>query len=241
MKRKLLLLGFMLFACASFAQKSNTPYDFPVKPGSEKWQSFKTVDDMYAACQIPADVLSNLSTAALIQTCLRYPASSILLIHGSPQLSFDEWKQHFNGIAALLARKDAPAQLLEFYKTVDVKGYTKFKTEIEKGGYTFLLMMIDAIIVQDEIVGKMDLAQKKQLLSKTMSNYNAIAADNLYGFVNHASTGRIIVKLAAALGDEATRSMISSKSMQEFVATGSVADQEAFSQVINRARAISGQ
>lgn len=241
MKRKLLLLGFMLFACAAFAQKSNAPYNFPVKPGSEKWESFKTVSDMYAACQVPADVLSNLSTAALIQTCLHYPASSILLIHATPQMSFDEWKQHFNGVAALLARKDAPAQLLEFYKTVDVKGYRQFRTEIEKGGYTFLLMMIDAIVVQDEIVGKMDAAQKKQLLAITLSNYNAITADNLYGFVNHASTGRIIVKLAAALGDEATRSMTSSKSMQEFVATGAVADQEAFSQVINKARTIAGQ
>ena len=241
MKRKLLLLGFMLFACIAFAQKSNTAYDFPVKPGSEKWQSFKSVDDMYTACQVPADVLSNLSTAALIQTCLRYPASSILMIHATPQMSFNEWKQHFNGIAALLTRKDAPAQLLAFYKTVDVKGYRQFRTEIEKGGYTFLLMMIDAIIVQDEIVGKMDAAQKKQLLAITLSNYDLISTDNLYGFINHASTGRIILKLAEALGDEATRSMISSKSIQQFVATGAVADQEAFSEAINKARSIAGK
>src|SRR5215212_3114685 len=130
MKRKILLLGFMLFACASFAQQSNIPYNFPVKPGSEKWQSFKTVDDMYAACQVPQDVLAKLSTAALIQTCLNYPASTILLVHSTPQLSFDEWKQHFNGISALLKRKDAPARLLEFYNTVDVKGYRRFKTDI---------------------------------------------------------------------------------------------------------------
>lgn len=238
MKRKLLLLGFMLWACASLAQQSNAPYDFPIKPGSQEWQSFKTVDDMYAACQVPPDVLAKLSTSALIQTCLRYPASTILLIHGTPQLSFDEWKQNFNGITALLQRRDAPVRLLELYRTVDVKGHNQFKTETQKAQHTFLLMMMDAILVQDEIINKMGPAQKMQLLNRALSNYNAIAADSLYGFVNHASTGRIIVKLAAALGDESTRSMTSSKPMQEFVATGMLTDREAFFQVINKARGI---
>ena len=238
MKRKLLFLGLLFLACVTFAQQRTAPYDFPVKPGTEKWESFKSVEDMYAACQVPADVLSSLSTAALIQTCARYPVSTIMLVNSTPQMSFDQWKQHFNGLAELLKRKDAPSQLLDFYKTVDVKGYRQLRTEVEKGGYTFLLLMIDAIIVQEEIVGRMDAAQKKQLLSLTLSNYNAIATDDLYGFVNHTSTGRIIVKLAAALGDNATRSMTSSASMQNFVATGMLGDRDTFFQVIEKARTI---
>ncbi|MGB8190914.1 MAG: hypothetical protein WCF67_03290 [Chitinophagaceae bacterium] len=238
MKKKGLLIGFMLLACASFAQQSNTPYDFPVKPGSEKWQSFKSVDEMYAACQIPSDVLSKLTTAALIQTCLNYPASTILLLQNTPQMSFGEWKQHFNGITALLARKDAPAKLLDHYKAFDVKGYTRLRTEIEKGQYTFLVMMIDAIVVQEEIIGKMETAQKRQLLNKTLSNYNLIASDPLFGFVNQASTGRIIVKLAAALGDTSTKAMTATQPMQEFVATGLLQDREAMMQIIGKARAI---
>ena len=241
MKKELLFLGLMFWACASFAQKNNTPYDFPVKPGSQQWQSFKSVDDMYAACQVPQNVLSNLSTAALIQTCLHYPANAVLFLHNTPQMSFDVWKRNFNGITTLLMRNDAPARLLEFYNTVDVKGYTQFKTDVEKGQYTFFLMMIDGIIVQEEIINKMDATQKKQLLNKTLSNYNAIAGDELYGFVNHASVGRIIVKLAAALGDEATRSMTSSKSMQQFVATGMLTDREVFLQVIDKAKAIAAK
>jgi len=196
---------------------------------------------MYAACQIPPDVLTKLSTAALIQTCLQYPASTVLLIHSTPQMSFDRWKQSFNGIAELLTRRDAPARLLDLYKTVDVKGHRQLRTEIEKGQYTFFVMMIDAILVQDEIIGNMEPAEKRQLLSKTLSNFNAIATDSLYGFVNQASTGRIIVKLAAALGDQATRSMTSSKPMQEFAATGMLTDREAFFRVINKARTIAAK
>ena len=232
-------MGFLLFACATFAQQSNTPYDFPVKPGSQKWESFKSVEDMYAACQVPADVLNKLSTTALIQTCLNYPASVVLFMHSTPQMSFDEWKQHFNGIGTLVTRSDAAPRLLDYYKTVDVKGYRKFATEIEKGQYTFLLMTIDMILAQEDIISKMDLAQKRQLLNLALSNYNSITTDDLYGFVNHASTGRIIVKLAASLGDNATKSIASTKSMQEFVTTGSLGDRETFAKVINKARTIS--
>ena len=41
---------------------------------------------------------------ALIQTCLNYPASAVLLIHNTPQLGFNDWKLHFNGIQELLKR-----------------------------------------------------------------------------------------------------------------------------------------
>lgn len=231
----------MLFACASFAQQSNTPYYFPIKPGSEKWQAFKTPDDMYAACQIPPDVLANLSTAALIQTCLNYPAPLVLFLNNTPQMSFDRWKGNFNGIPALLARRDAPARLLDIYNAYDVKRYRKLRTDNEKGEYRFLRMTMEAIIVQDDIIGNMEPAQKKQLLIKALANLDAIAADAEYGFIHLASTARIIVKLSAALGDEATRSVISSESMQHFIATGMVTDREAFSGAIDKARAIAGK
>jgi hypothetical protein len=239
MKKKGLLLGFMLLACAAFAQQSNTPYEFPVKPGSTQWQSFKTVEDMYAACQIPPNVLTRLSTTALIQTCLQYPAWTTLLIHTTPQLGFEEWKRNFNGIVELMKRRDAPARMVEYYKSVDIKGHTRLKTDLEKGDYTFLIMRVDAMIVQDEIIGNMNSALKRQLLNRSLANYNAVTADELYGFANHASTGRIIVKLADALGDNATRSMIHSRQMQEFVTTGNLADREAFLQIIAKAKSIS--
>lgn len=238
MKKLGFLFASLLFACVVFAQSDDRPYQFPVQPGSEKWQSFKTVDDMYAACQVPDDVLARLSTTALIQTCLDYPASSILFIHNNPQQGFEEWKAHFNGISALLARPDSRDQLLAFYKSIDVKGYTRLGTEIEKGEYTFMVQRIEAILVQDEIVGKMDNTQKKLLLRLSVANFNAISSDPLYGFINQKSTGRIIVKLAAALGDRDIKAKIQARPIQEFAATGSLDDMDGFLQIMRDARNI---
>jgi hypothetical protein len=164
-----------------------------------------------------------------------------LLRENTPQMSFDSWKRRFNGIGALLARNDAAAQLLELYKTVDVKGHTQFRTDFDKGRYANRLLIIHTIISQDEIIGQMQPTQKKELLSRTLSNYDVMAADEVYGFFNHAALGRIIVKLAAVMGDQSVRSMTSSASIQNFIATGMVTDRDAFLQVIDKAKAIAGK
>ena len=238
MKKSGLLFGYLLIAFFAFAQQNDAPYDFPVRPGSEKWQSFKTVEDMYAACQVPQDVLDKLSTAALIKTCLNYPAPSTLLIHNTPQEGFEDWKQHFNGIGTLLARADAREKMLEFYKGVDIKGYSGLKTEIEKGQYTFYIMMVESIMAQDEIAGKMSLTQKKQLLKLSLAKYDVIGSDPLYGFASLTSTGRIIVKLAGTLGGSILKMKIQTQPMQQFIATGLLTDRERFLQIIKETRTV---
>src|SRR4051812_19447777 len=102
MKKTIITFVCAIWACALFAQKNNTPYNFPVKPGSEEWNKFTSVDEMYKTCQIPDDILNNLTTPALLKTCLNYPVSSILLLQNTPQEGFDSWKEHFNGVAELL-------------------------------------------------------------------------------------------------------------------------------------------
>lgn len=46
-------------------------FDSITKP--EVWQSFQTLEEMQSACQIPDDVLPNLSTEELVQICMDYP------------------------------------------------------------------------------------------------------------------------------------------------------------------------
>ena len=150
MNRIILVLVINIFVHSLHAQKNDTPYDFPTKPISEKWQAFKSSDDMYNACQIPEEILAKMSTSALIQTCLAYPASAVLLIHNTPQSGFNDWKQHFNGLQELLKRNDLREELLKANSTFDTKGHLMLKTEIEKGDYTFRLSMLESIIVQDE-------------------------------------------------------------------------------------------
>ena len=73
MNKILLTFVFSIFVFALFAQKSNTPYDFPIKPGTEEWQKIKSGDEIAMVCSIPDSILTSLTTEALAKTCLNYP------------------------------------------------------------------------------------------------------------------------------------------------------------------------
>jgi hypothetical protein len=238
MNKVILLSFFIILGYTLQAQKSDIPYDYPVKPASVKWQSFKSTSEMYAACQVPGDILAKLSTPALIKTCLTYPASAVFFIHNVPQQGFNEWKQHFNGIQELLKRTDAGEGLLEVYAAFDTKGHAALKTEAEKGDYTFTLLMLESIIAQEEITGSLDAKKQKSLLKTGFEKYRNMESDLVYGFSSKASTGRLISKAAFFLGGESLKARISMEDAQQFITTGALSDKQTLLDIVQEAAKI---
>ena len=48
-------------------------FSFDEVTNPEVWKSFKNVEEMKAACQIPDDILSKMSTEELAKVCINYP------------------------------------------------------------------------------------------------------------------------------------------------------------------------
>ena len=51
----------------------DTPYSYPVVPGTEEWGERKNLYAKIKACQVPEAILDNRTTEALFQTVLDYP------------------------------------------------------------------------------------------------------------------------------------------------------------------------
>lgn len=238
MNKLMLVLAYSCCTHFLLAQHTDTPYDYPVKLNTEKWQTLKTVENMYEVCQIPQDVLLKMSTAGLIQSCLNYPASIVLLIHNTPQQGFDDFKLHFNGISELIKRSDRKEELLKVYAMYDTKAHTYLKSDIEKGHYTFILTMLEAIIVQDEITFRLNINQQKALLKISLQKYAELEADEVYGFNSITSTGRIIAKLSGMLGDDKLRDQIHISDIQEFIKTGFLSKRQPLLSIISSAQKI---
>jgi hypothetical protein len=238
MNKLILLVIFLFYINSSQAQKVNTPYIYPIKPGSEKWNSFKSIDEMYNACLIPENVLDKLSTPALIETCLNYPASTVIFIYNTPQSGFNQWKIHFNGICELLKRSDLQEEILKYYSVFDASGHKYFVNESEKGRYTFKLSTLELIIAQNDITNKLTDSQQKLLLKYSLDKFKIIVNDNVYGLISRTYTGRIITKMSLKLGDSNLKSKIKNLEIESFIQNGDIRNIQFLNDIVEAATKI---
>lgn len=98
---KTMLKYFALFVTLFFtssAQQISSVYNYPIKPGTDEWKALKTHKEMLAACQIPQNILNNMTTEALVESCLDYPLFSDILAYNETQNGFSKIASRFNGL-----------------------------------------------------------------------------------------------------------------------------------------------
>lgn len=114
----LVMVLTLVLPISSFAAEStipqykiNDPYVYPVKPGMDEWLKLDDHVKKIEACQIPTDILSNMSTDALIETVLSYPLLPEMYAWDSPANGYNAIKSQFNGLKELSIRTDATEKL----------------------------------------------------------------------------------------------------------------------------------
>ncbi len=94
-------------------------WDFPVKPGTEKWKSFTTSYEMITTCQVSADVLAALSTDQLAEICLNYPLILDIMAFDNILTGLEAYTTNFNGFREFIKRSDAAKVLVQKYREKD--------------------------------------------------------------------------------------------------------------------------
>lgn len=166
--KKLLLLFGCFISVLSTAQEIDKPYDFPVKPGTEQWAKLTTSKQMDEVCVIPDEVLSALSTKALLITCMNYPRIIDFFLFNNLQSGFNICSNRFSGLVELLKRSDLNQVLLKSYLDIDIQKKTM-------GGYNGNLShlqigFLELLIAQEKVINMFNEEEKKILLSKVTLN-----------------------------------------------------------------------
>lgn len=130
MRRRYFAMGLVLFvilfvplfifagqnAGGKLAEASmDAPYQYPITPADEEWADFKTSQEMYDACQIPDNVLTRMTTEALLETVLNYPFLGTYKGYDDYETAAGYLCGQFNGLEELLARDDLTETLLARY------------------------------------------------------------------------------------------------------------------------------
>ena len=100
------------------------PYAYPIVGGTEAWNQLETRADMAEACMVPEEILTEMTTHALLETVLDYPLLGELLAFNSEDQGFERICRSFNGLQELLLREDLPETLVRFSLEDSIIGET---------------------------------------------------------------------------------------------------------------------
>ncbi|RCX18579.1 hypothetical protein DFP94_106113 [Fontibacillus phaseoli] len=115
------------------------PYEYVVKPNTAEWIKLTSTEEKVKATQIPEEILSKMTTKALVETVLKYPLLPNMYAFNTQQQGFDAVLSSFNGLQELLKRSDASLEIQQYQNKLSI-----FKTtdsvSIAQGVYTETLL-----------------------------------------------------------------------------------------------------
>ncbi len=146
------------------AQTSDDIWDFPIRPGTSEWKAFKNSYEKISACQIPNEVLSNLTTDQLVEICLRYPLLLDILAFNNILDGFIKYENDFNGFKELISRKDVAIELLQKYKKMNPLDFKENWESYEMGDLAMKISMTELFLSHNQVLSKLSSEDKKSLL-----------------------------------------------------------------------------
>lgn len=156
-------------------------FDSVTKP--EIWKTFQTLEEMQSACQIPDDVLSNLSTEELVQICMDYPLFGNYLAYDNETFGIKKVMAGFNGFTELKKRTDAAEKLLDRYANVNVMALNEDRENAEiypnlKLGYLEMILYSGEIesLYQGEALQRLENLQAQKLTEKQLTNSHSASS-----------------------------------------------------------------
>ncbi|WP_326906524.1 hypothetical protein [Sedimentibacter sp. MB31-C6] len=108
------ILIFMVACQIGDTYTITEPYQYPIVPGMTEWSDLKSLQEKIKACQIPDDILLNMTTEALVETVIHYPLFINAFAHDTPQMGLREVKKYCNGLQELYTRDAAIEKMKAF-------------------------------------------------------------------------------------------------------------------------------
>ncbi len=122
--------GLPVTKAADFSDSSpiNEPYTFLSEKDSEIWAKTTSIEERFSVCEVPEDILTRMTTDALVRTLLKYPLNVIYSAYDNPldavELVFKNSALH----RELSARDDAAEVLLHYFASTSIDKSTKRST-----------------------------------------------------------------------------------------------------------------
>jgi len=229
MKKYSFLLFLLLIFFTISAQEKNS-WDYPVKPGSEKWRTYKTGQEMVEACQIPDDVLNKLSTQELVKIILDYPLLFDYMASNDERKGISFMIENFNGLKELSKRKDGTSELIRIYSEYPIlSGKIPFDIA-KKTDYPYKIQFLEILIADDVFMAQLNNNEIIGLGKIVINKYGGkLDSPEIYSLYNIKKT--LLLGAVSAHRQTKTRSMEQQNILEEFINNFNHSDPELLTKI----------
>ncbi len=197
MKTKvILLLSVIITFCSSCEEENigtkccsclNTEgqtdkYIYPVQPGSIEWKELKSHQEMVDACQIPKNILKQMSTVGLIDTYLDYPLLFTIFAFNNTNEGLQQIITEFNGFPELLKRDDCATLFLQKYKLINPISVKHMSDSIEMGFFMQRIRFFELTLGFEPLRNKFTQSERKTIIEVGLKNLEKKEANNYGSF-----------------------------------------------------------
>jgi len=195
---KLIFLLLLVVLFPTYIQSQNyssDAYEFPVKPGMPEWGKLKNAFERNEVCQIPDDVLINISTIGLVETCINYPLIGDIMAANNFVQAFYNLTGFFNGFKELFLRDDAAEKLIQKYLQMSPVNYKRSDKYKEQVMNVFDYLCIELLLSHDSIIDDMSRQEKLKLLKTAVSHYKLKKEQLGYGNLSKFTSCYLIINI----------------------------------------------
>lgn len=156
------------FEDIQFPNENALSWDYPVKPGSDKWKTFQSYTERVEALQIPSAILTRLTAEELVLICLKYPLLMDIGAFNFFPDGYAAYEANCNGIKELYKRIDAPTMIYNYYRQQNLE-YAKFSSTIS---FVFRISVIEYMLTAPSVISKYSATQRKEVATELLSKLN---------------------------------------------------------------------
>lgn len=231
---KLLLVLVLVPLLNLKGQNESLNWNYPLRPGIKEWENLATYEEKLKSYNIPESIIKKMSTSILIETCLNYPEIRLIMTRNSLQEGYNYISSIFNGFAELESRLDAGKNLIQVYVSNNPQKIGSFKTNLEKGSYSFNLVYIELILSQPNVLSNLVKEDQIKLIQLSSSYYkNKDLLNNDYSLFSLSATTLVLGRLLDVKQDvDFILSKHKNFRLQNFIELTSPIDKEIMDQIV---------
>ena len=159
-------------------------YIFPIQPGTDEWYALE-MEERWNAIQLPDEVLSNISTACLLELCLVHPFL-MEIGYSCNQQSFDRFVSRSNAFRELLKRRALPDVLiqksLKFSEVLRNLPSLTSLSLLDQGRFSFNNYYLGVLVAQDVVIDNLNAELEEILLLLSLERYTIMSSNpDLFG------------------------------------------------------------